>query len=189
MFDLLAGDHNQEKFAALDQVLAKYQNQSGQLIKILHEAQHIFGYLPEEVQAYISEKTNIPVSTVNGVVTFYALFSTEPKGKYHINVCLGTACYVQGARKIYERLRSELGLTDRDITPDGLFSVQNTRCIGACGLAPVLTVNADVHGRMSVKDVPRLLQQYREQAEGGESFAGKHVDRLGTDQEPAPAGH
>ncbi len=150
-----------EKYRQLDEVIERYGQQEGQLIRILKEAQDIFGYLPEEVQTYIAGKLDIPVSEVNGVVTFYALFHTEPRGKYGINVCLGTACYVQGAQGILEESRRQLGLQEGDTSADGLFTVKSTRCLGACGLAPVLTVEDEVYGKFRRQDVARLLRTYR----------------------------
>lgn len=173
-------------FRRMDQVIEKYSSQPGQLIRVLQEAQDIFGYLPEEVQTYIAGKMNIPVSEVNGVVTFYSLFHTEPRGKYGINICLGTACYVQGAQGILEDFRRELGLKDGDTSDDGLFSVKSTRCIGACGLAPVLTVNDDVHGKASRKDVAKILRKYRREAEVKKD--DRQPERFAGDQEQLPAG-
>lgn len=154
-----------EKYKQLDEVIERYGQEEGQLIKVLKEAQEIFGYLPEEVQTYIAGKMNMPVSEVNGVVTFYALFSTEPQGKYSINVCLGTACYVQGAQGILDEFRSQLGLNGGDTSDDRLFTVKSSRCVGACGLAPVVTINGDVHGKLNRKDVPKLIRKYKRQAE------------------------
>lgn len=177
----------EEKYTALDRVIDRYGGERGQLIRILQGAQDIFGYLPEEVQTYIAGKLGMPVSEINGVVTFYALFTTEPRGRFSINVCTGTACYVQGAQDILDDFKRSLGLTDKDTTEDGLFTVKSTRCIGACGLAPVSTVNENVHGKLSRKDVSRLLRIYKKRAEV------KEVDRLpagiGGDQEQPPAGH
>lgn len=154
-----------EKYKQLDEVIERYGQEKGQLIKVLKEAQEIFGYLPEEVQTYIAGKMNMPVSEVNGVVTFYALFSTEPQGKYSINVCLGTACYVQGAQGILDEFRSQLGLNGGDTSDDRLFTVKSSRCVGACGLAPVVTINGGVHGKLNRKDVPKLIRKYKRQAE------------------------
>jgi len=153
---------NQEKFKELDEVIAKYIDQKGSLISVLHGAQEIFGYLPEEVQAYIAEKMDIPLSEIYGVVTFYALFTTEPKGKYNFNVCLGTACYVKGSGKLVDKLQEELGVGLNQVTEDGLFSIEACRCVGACGLAPVLTVNGKVYGHLEPNDVPKIIQEYKD---------------------------
>ena len=180
-------DEQAEKYAALDRIIHRYGGDSDLLIRILQEAQEVFGYLPEEVQTYIAGKLDMSVSEVYGVVTFYALFITEPGGRFSINVCTGTACYVQGAGDILDDLKRSLGLAENNTTEDGLFTVKSTRCIGACGLAPVLTVNDDVHGKLTRKDTARLLHIYRNKAEV------KQIDRvpaeLGEDQDQPPAGH
>ena len=180
----------EEKFAALDRIIHHYGGDRGQLIRVLQEAQDVFGYLPEEVQTYIAGKMDMPVSEVNGVVTFYALFATEPRGRFSINVCTGTACYVQGAQNLLEDFKRDLSLTDHNTTPDGLFTVKSTRCIGACGLAPVLTVNDEVHGKLTRKDVSKLLRTYKRI--GTQKAEVKEIDRvpagLGTDQEQPPSG-
>ena len=156
---------NEALFAQLDKVIEAHKDQKGSLISVLHKAQGIFGYLPEEVQAYVAEKMNIPLSEIYGVVTFYALFSMNPKGKYTFNVCLGTACYVKGSGKLIEKLQSELGIGVGETTEDGLFTIEGCRCVGACGLAPVMTVNEKVYGHLVEADIPRLLQEYRELAQ------------------------
>ncbi|MCL6638233.1 MAG: NAD(P)H-dependent oxidoreductase subunit E [Firmicutes bacterium] len=150
-----------QKYHELDKLIDLYSAEPGQLIRVLQKAQDIFGYLPEEVQAYIAEKMEIPVAEVNGVVTFYSLFSTEPKGKTMLNVCLGTACYVKGAQAIMDALKEQLKIDEGETTPDGLFTVKSTRCVGACGLAPVLIANEDVHGRIESGDVTKIIARYR----------------------------
>lgn len=149
-----------EQDAKLEQVIAKYKNTDGALIPVLHEAQDIYGYLPLEVQKKISEGIGVPLSDIYGVVTFYTQFSINPKGQYKIGVCLGTACYVKGSGNILERIKEKLGIDVGECTPDGRFSLDATRCVGACGLAPVMTINDDVYGRLVVDDVDKILAKY-----------------------------
>ncbi len=156
------------KYIELDKVLDSYRGEKGELIRVLHSAQKIFGYLPQEVQAYVALKMDIPVSEVNGVVTFYTLFVTEPKGKHTVNVCMGTACYVKGAGEIMEKLKEELKLDAQETSTDGLLTVRSTRCIGACGMAPVMTVDEEVHGRLNPADLAGILKKYQEQDAGEE---------------------
>lgn len=141
-------------------VIAKHAQEEGALIPVLHEAQEIYGYLPIEVQQMISDEMKIPLSEIYGVVTFYTRFSLNPRGQYQIGVCLGTACYVKGSGKILERIKERLGVDVGECTPDGRFSIEATRCIGACGLAPVFTVNEDVYGRLTDADVDGVLAKY-----------------------------
>ncbi|MCT4597261.1 MAG: NAD(P)H-dependent oxidoreductase subunit E [Vallitalea sp.] len=148
------------QYKKLDAIIQKYKDTNGMLITILKDAQDIFGYLPMKVQSYISQKLDIPISTINGVVSFYSLFSEEPTGKYTIGVCLGTACYVKGASDIMEAIKEELGLDVGETTSNGMFTLKATRCIGACGLAPVITINDDVYGRLSPSDIPSIIHKY-----------------------------
>jgi NADP-reducing hydrogenase subunit HndA len=134
---------------------------STELIAILQDAQAIYGYLPIEVQEIISLQMEIPLSEIYGVATFYAQFSLTPKGKYKISCCLGTACYVKGAGTIYEILSEKLGISSGDCTEDGKFSLEACRCIGACGLAPVMTVGDDVYGRLTKADIDRIIEDYK----------------------------
>ena len=147
--------------AQLMEVINKHKQSKGALIPVLHEAQEIYGYLPVEVQTIIAEELDVPLAEVYGVVTFYTQFSLYPKGKYKIAVCLGTACYVKGSGDILDKIKEILGIEVGECTPDGKFSLEATRCIGACGLAPVLTVNDDVYGRLVVDDVPGIIEKYQ----------------------------
>ena len=149
-----------EQEAKLLEVIEKYKGIDGPLMPVLQGAQEIYGYLPIEVQKIISEKLDISLEHIYGVVTFYAQFSLAPKGEYQIGVCLGTACYVKGSGKILERIQERLGIDVGGCTPDGKFSLEATRCIGACGLAPVFTVGEDVHGRITDKEVDGILDKY-----------------------------
>jgi len=159
---------NESKEKKLDEIIAKYKNTHGALIPVLHEAQDLYGYLPMSVQKRIAEGLNVPLSEVYGVVTFYAQFSLEPKGKYHINVCLGTACYVKGSGQILDKLSEILQIKSGQCTKDGLFSLDSCRCVGACGLAPVIMINGEVYGRLTPDDIPAIIQSYREK----EAMAG-----------------
>ena len=150
----------QENFDKLDQYIAENKDRPGALMPVLQEGQKIFGALPLEVQQVISEKLNVPLAEIYGVVTFYSQFTLEPMGDYLVGVCLGTACYVRGAQAIVDKISSELHLKVGTTSSDGKYSLQATRCIGACGLAPVMTVNEDVYGRISDKDVTTILAKY-----------------------------
>ncbi|WP_008826740.1 NADH-quinone oxidoreductase subunit NuoE family protein [Haloplasma contractile] len=158
-------ESEQENFKKLDVIIEEQGNEQGTLIRILKKAQDIFGYLPEHVQSHISLKLDIPISTVNGVVSFYSLFSQEKQGKYTIGVCLGTACYVKGAQDVLDAIKEELSLDVGETTLDQQFTLKATRCIGACGLAPVVMINEDVHGRLSPSDIPSLIHQYAKKTE------------------------
>ena len=153
---------NQEKFAALQQVIDELKDEQGALMPIMQRAQDIFGYLPEDVQHYIAKALDIPVSDVYGVATFYAQFNLEPKGKYIISVCMGTACYVKGSQQVLDKLEEVLGVPAGRTTKDGLFTLNATRCLGACGLAPVMMVNDDVYGRLTPDQVPDIIAKYRQ---------------------------
>lgn len=149
-----------EQEAKLREIIAAHKDTQGALIPVLHEAQGVYGYLPIEVQSIIAEGLGIPLAEVYGVVTFYAQFSLNPKGQYEIGVCLGTACYVKGSGDILEKFKQILGIDVGECTPDGKFSLTATRCVGACGLAPVVTVNEDVYGRLTADDVQGILDKY-----------------------------
>ena len=150
-----------EQEAELKKLIAEHKGQAGALIPVLHGAQEIYGYLPIEVQTMIADGLEVPLAEVYGVVTFYTQFSLNPKGEYKIGVCLGTACYVKGSGDILEKIKQDLGIDVDGCTPDGKFSLEATRCIGACGLAPVFTINDDVYGRITADDVPGILAKYK----------------------------
>jgi len=153
---------DQEKIKQLEEVIAKHKGQEGALIPVLHEAQEIFGYLPEQVQKIVADGLGVSLAEVYGVATFYARFSLEPKGKYNIQVCMGTACYVKGADKVLEKLQEVLGIEPGKCTDDGLFSIEATRCVGACGLAPVMVVNEEVYGKATPAMVEEVIAKYKE---------------------------
>lgn len=150
----------EEQMAKLLEIIKKHKDEEGSLIPILHEAQKVYGYLPMEVQEIIADELEIPLTEVYGVATFYSQFTLTPKGKYKIGVCLGTACYVRGAQKIIEKLSEELGIEVGETTEDGKYTLEATRCVGACGLAPVLMVNDDVYGRLVEDDISSILEKY-----------------------------
>ena len=149
-----------EKAAKLAEIIAAHKDQPGALIPILQKAQDVYGYLPIEVQTKIADALDISLEKVYEVVTFYAQFSLNPKGEYNFSVCLGTACYVKGAGDLFDKLKQILGIEDGGCTPDGKFSLTSCRCVGACGLAPVLLVNADVYGRLLPDDVQGIIEKY-----------------------------
>lgn len=151
-----------EQEAQLKAVIEANKSDKSRLMAVMQEAQEIYGYLPFEVQSMISEGMDIPLEKIYGVATFYAQFSLSPKGKYNISVCLGTACYVKGAGDIMDKLSEKLGIGAEECTADGKFSLTACRCIGACGLAPVLTVNEEVYGRLVVDDVDGILAKYQD---------------------------
>ena len=152
----------EEQKQKLFEVIEKYKDQPGATMPILQEAQEIYGYLPLEVQTIIAERLNIPLEEIFGVSTFYSQFSLVPKGKYNISVCLGTACYVKGSGEILKKVSALLGIEAEKCTKDGLFSLTACRCVGACGLAPVMTVNDDVYGRLKPEDIEGILNKYKD---------------------------
>jgi len=152
---------NEEKYARIADVIDEYKDREGCLIQILHMAQGIYGYLPLELQQFIAEKLNKPLSEVSGVVTFYSFFSTKPRGQNTIRVCLGTACYVRGGKKIIEKLREILEVEVGETTGDGKFSLEVMRCIGACGLAPAITINDKVYKQVNPDKLRNILEQYK----------------------------
>ena len=135
----------------------EYKPEKDNLIQMLNEVQEHFGYVPMEAQKALSEFLNIPMAEIYGVITFYSRFSLKPKGKYNISVCMGTACYVKGSQKIMDRLLERLKIGMGETTPDGKFSIEETRCVGACGLAPVFTVNGEVYGKATVQKLDEVL--------------------------------
>ena len=149
---------NYEKLA---NVIDFYSGKEGCLIQVLHAAQDIFGYLPYEVQKFVADSMGFSVSYVSSVSSFYSFFSTTPRTKHEIKVCLGTACYVRGSKKLLEKLQELLGIGIGEATPDNLFSIHVTRCVGACGLAPVVVVDDDVHKTVQIGDLAGILDQYR----------------------------
>ncbi len=149
-----------EQEAKLKAVIEAKKDIQGSLMSVMQEAQEIYGYLPLEVQQIIAAGMGVSVEEVYGIATFYAQFALSPKGKYNISVCLGTACYVKGAQKLIDRLVEVLGIQPGECTADGKFSLEACRCIGACGLAPVLTVNEDVYGRLTEKDIDAIIAKY-----------------------------
>ena len=149
-----------EQEAKLVEIIAGYKDVQGSMMPIMQEAQNIYGYLPIEVMQIIARETGAPIEEIYGIATFYAQFSLSPKGKYNISVCLGTACYVKGSGEIFDKLQELLGIGAEECTPDGKFSLTACRCIGACGLAPVLTINEEVYGRLTAKDMESVLAKY-----------------------------
>lgn len=149
----------------MTEILEKYTEDKSNLIQILNEVQEYYGYVPEKAQLAISEYLKIPMAEVYGVVTFYARFTLKPKGKYHIAICLGTACFVKGSEQILNRAKERLGIVEGETTKDGKFSLEATRCIGACGLAPVFTVNGEVYGKATVKKLDEILDKIMENPE------------------------
>jgi len=150
-----------EKYSKLNEVIEANKNKKGALMPILHEAQQIFGCVQLDVQKEISKALSIPLAEIYGVVTFYSQFTLEPNGEFVIGVCMGTACYVKNAQPILDRISRELDLPVKATSADGKFTLIDTRCIGACGLAPVITVNEDVYGRLVEQDIPDILAKYK----------------------------
>ena len=145
----------------IQDICQSFGNQAGELINILHKTQEAFGYLPPEVQQVIAKELNISEAKVYGVVTFYSFFSMLPKGKHKISVCMGTACYVRGAEKVVDELKKELNIDVGGVTPDGTFSLDCLRCVGACGLAPVMLIGDKVYGRIDPKEIKSILDSYK----------------------------
>jgi NADH:ubiquinone oxidoreductase subunit E len=150
-----------DELARLDPIIDRYQGNPGYLIAALKEAQDLFGFLPMEVQRMLAQGLNIPASHVYGVVTFYSFFTIEPRGRHIIRLCLGTACYVKGSKEILEVIRREIGIDVGETSPDGRFTLEAVRCLGACGLAPVFLVGEDTHGNVTPKETLTILEGYQ----------------------------
>lgn len=150
-----------EEFKLLKEYIDSLKDSQGVLMQILHKAQNIFGYLPIEVQKFISEEMDIPLAEIYGVATFYTQFSIEPKGKHKIGVCLGTACYVKGSQLVLDKLSKELNIKVGSTTEDNLFTLEATRCLGCCGLAPVMMIDDEVYGKLDPKNIPDIIAKYK----------------------------
>jgi NADH:ubiquinone oxidoreductase subunit E len=150
-----------EQIAKLNKIIEKHKGKPGGLIPVLEEAQVALEYLPVSVQKKIARELNLPLSRVYGVVTFYSFFTMTPRGKHTVRVCLGTACYVRGGKAITEALQKEFGISEGETTPDRMFTLESIRCLGACGLGPVVVVDEDVHGRIKPSKVKEILTQYK----------------------------
>ena len=149
-----------DDYLEVEKILEQAKQEEESLIDILHQVQEVVGYLPREVQIKVAQDLEIPLSEIYSVVSFYSLFSTEKKGDYNIEVCMGTACYVKGSGEVLDKLQEELEIEPGQVTEDGKFSLETTRCVGACGMAPVILVNGQAHGQVAVDDVPELLEKY-----------------------------
>ena len=152
---------SESKVNFVKEVCKSFNNDGGEVINVLHKVQGEFGYLPAEIQELVAKELNIPVSRVYGIVSFYSFFTMTPKGEHPISVCLGTACYVRGAEKVLDELKRQLGINVGEVTPDGKFSLTCLRCVGACGLAPVIEVGEKVYGRVTPDHVKDILAEYR----------------------------
>ena len=152
-----------EQEAELRAMIEEEKHTPGFLMPIMQKAQDIYGYLPIEVQEIIAEETGTPLETIYGIATFYAQFSLNKKGKHEISVCLGTACYVKGSDKVLEKVEEVLGIKQGESTEDGLFSIVSCRCLGACGLAPVMIVDEKVYGKVTPERVPEIIEEYRKE--------------------------
>lgn len=150
-----------ELYKELDKFIDGLPRRRDSLIPVLHKAQGLFGYLPVDLQEYIGKALNVPASEIYGVVTFYTFFTMQPRGRHTVNVCLGTACYVRGAKQVIDAISEQLGIKVGETTPDLRFSLTAQRCFGACGLAPAVMIDQDVHGRVNPKKVAELLEQYK----------------------------
>ena len=145
----------------ISEIISRYENDKTPLMMILSDIQREYGYIPLDVQEFISDKTGIPVAEIYGVVTFYSFFSLTPKGKYVVGVCLGTACYVKGSQQVIDKFAELLNIKPGQTSEDGLFTLDALRCIGACGIAPALTINGKVYPKVSVADVQKIVEEYK----------------------------
>lgn len=148
------------KEETIKEILEKYTQDKDNLIQILNEVQDKYGYIPKTAQKEVSDYLKVPLAEVYGVITFYSRFTLKPKGKYNISVCMGTACFVKGSEKLLDRVKERLKIDIGETTPDGKFSIEETRCLGACGLAPVFTVNGEVYGKATVQKVDEIIDMY-----------------------------
>ena len=149
-----------ENFKKLDKIIAKYKGKPDALIEVLHQAQEVLGYLPKEAQVQVAQGLGVPVNQVYGIVTFYNLFTMVPKGRHTITVCLGTSCYVRGGKKIVNNIKNMLKIEEGGTTDDLIFSLEIVRCIGACALSPVITVDKDIYSHVTVTKIPKILSKY-----------------------------
>ena len=151
---------DRNKLNELDDYIASFEDKPSHLIMILHRAQGLFGYLPKELQIYIAEKTGVPAAKVYGVVTFYSFFTMKPKGRHTISVCMGTACFVKGGERILDVVKEELGVEIGQMTEDGMFTLEQVHCLGACSLAPVVSIDGKVYGRVTRDKIKEIIQSY-----------------------------
>lgn len=156
---------SQNTRSKIEEICKSYNYEQGELINVLHKTQEYLGYLPAEAQEVIAKEMNIPTAKVYGVVSFYSFFTMIPKGRFPISICMGTACYVRGAEKILDEFKNQLGLSVGETAPDGLFSLASLRCVGACGLAPVVLVGDKVYGRLATDDVKGIIAEYKNSAD------------------------
>lgn len=153
-------ENKTDEYKKIDKIINKHKNEKGTLVHILTETQQLIGYLPQRVQCYIAKKLELSPANVNSVVSFYSYFTQKPRGKHLINVCLGTACYVKGANDLLSSIKNELNIEEGGTTIDKRFTLESTRCIGACSIAPVIMIDDDVHGKLTPEDIPALLHSY-----------------------------
>lgn len=160
-FKELFRDDKVDKKKELDKIINEYRKKEGSLIIVLHDVQKLIGFLPREVLIYIALSLDIPLAEVYSVVSFYSLFSMQPRGKYTIEVCTGTACYVKGSDKIFNELKEQLNIEPGEVTPDGMFTIETTRCKGACSLAPVISIGDNIYSKVTEEKITEILDEYR----------------------------